>query len=93
MSDTFPHADERTELPAIRPAQLRLVLDDVQPLLPQPRQAIQHPLQDLRVVTLPAVHLRDVAPELAGAVGLRGVAGEPLVYQVSARTFRVAGPG
>ena len=59
-----------------------LVLDDVQPLLPQQRQAIQHPLQDLRVVALPAVHLADDAQRVAGAVGLRDVPGEPLVGHV-----------
>src|SRR4051794_37448302 len=61
---------------------LFLVLDDVQPLLPQQRQVIQHPLQNLRVVTLPAVHLADDAKRMAGAVGLRGVAGESLVGHV-----------
>jgi len=34
---------------------------------------IQHPLQNLRVVTLPVVQLADDAQRMAGAVGLCGV--------------------
>src|SRR4051794_17398344 len=60
----------------------QLVLDDVQPLLAELRQVVEHPPERLRVVPLPAVHLADDAQRRAGAVGLGGVAGEALVGHV-----------
>src|SRR3954451_3958982 len=59
-----------------------LVLDDVQPLFAKQRQAVEHPLQHLGGMTLPALHLADHAQRLARAVGLRDVARELLVRDV-----------
>src|SRR4051812_23140927 len=58
------------------------VLDDVGALFPQRRQAGQHLRHRLRGVPLPALQLADDAQRGAGAVGLRGVAREPLVGHV-----------
>src|SRR4051795_12521064 len=60
----------------------QLVLDDVQARLAQLGQVVEHPLQGLRVVPLPVVHLADDAQRTARAVGLRGVARESLVGHV-----------
>jgi Fic family protein len=62
--------------------QRRLVLDDVQPLLAEPGDVVEHPLQDVGRVAFPVMHLADDPQRVAGPVGPRDVAGEPLVRDV-----------
>jgi hypothetical protein len=50
-----------------------LVLDDVQPLLPELRQMVQHPPNHVGAVPLPVLDLADDSKRLPGAVGLRGL--------------------
>src|SRR4051794_39657993 len=50
-----------------------LVLDDVQALFAQLRQAVQHGLDGLGVVALPVLQLADHPQRMAGPVGLGGV--------------------
>ena len=38
---------------------MRLILDDVEALLSETRQAVQHPLEDVGVVALPLLKLAD----------------------------------
>jgi len=68
-----------------------LVLDDVETLLPELREVVQHAFQHLGRVALPALQLGDDAQRVAGPIGLRGVAGESLVGHVGVVLERAHG--
>ena len=59
-----------------------LVLDDVETLLAERCEVVQHAFQYLGGVALSALNLGDDAQRVARPVGLRGVAGESLVGHV-----------
>lgn len=59
-----------------------LVLDDVEPLLTELREVVQHAFQYFGVVALPALQLGGDAQRVLGPVRLRGVAGKSLVGDV-----------
>ena len=57
----------------------RLVLDDVETLLAELCEVVQHAFQYLGGVALPALNLGDDVQRVARPVGLRGVAGNRLL--------------
>lgn len=61
---------------------MRLVLDDLEPLVSQAGEVVEHLLEDVGRVPFPVVDLVDDSHRVPGPVGLGDVAVEPLVGDV-----------